>query len=90
MIYNVMIVNQVNVVVMRGVNDDEVTDFVQFTADREVDVRFIEYMPFSGNRWEDQKMVPFRELRDRIQHHFTQFHPLENQPNDTSKVTTLS
>lgn len=75
---------------MRGVNDDEVVDFVQFTAEREVDVRFIEYMPFSGNKWQDQKMVPFRELREKIQNHYTQLHPLENQPNDTSKVRKFS
>ncbi|CAG8654929.1 3709_t:CDS:2, partial [Paraglomus occultum] len=37
---------KVNCVVMRGINDQEVADFVEFTRDRSVDVRFIEYMPF--------------------------------------------
>jgi GTP 3',8-cyclase len=48
---------QVNVVVMRGVNDDEVGDFVELTRDRPINVRFIEYMPFDGNVWSDRKMV---------------------------------
>ncbi len=44
-------------VVMRGVNDDEIADFVQLTRDRPINVRFIEYMPFDGNVWSDSKMV---------------------------------
>ena len=42
---------QLNVVVMRGSNEDELADFVEFTKDKNIDVRFIEYMPFDGNRW---------------------------------------
>lgn len=37
---------KINVVVMRGVNDDEIVDFVEMTREKEVEVRFIEYMPF--------------------------------------------
>lgn len=37
---------KVNVVVMRGVNDDEVLDFVEWVREMPVEVRFIEYMPF--------------------------------------------
>jgi len=39
---------KVNCVVMRGTNDKEVLDFVEFTRNKKVDVRFIEYMPFGG------------------------------------------
>ncbi|NWI37890.1 MOCS1 protein, partial [Picathartes gymnocephalus] len=39
---------QVNCVVIRGFNEDEVLDFVDFTKDLPLDVRFIEYMPFDG------------------------------------------
>ncbi len=41
---------KVNCVVMRGLNDDELGDFVALTRDKRLDVRFIEYMPFDGNR----------------------------------------
>jgi len=41
---------EVNCVVMRGINEDELADFVAFTQDHAVNVRFIEYMPFDGNR----------------------------------------
>jgi cyclic pyranopterin phosphate synthase len=42
---------------MRGVNDDELPDFVALTRDRAINVRFIEYMPFDGNVWSHKKMV---------------------------------
>ncbi|KIZ00996.1 Molybdopterin biosynthesis protein CNX2 [Monoraphidium neglectum] len=60
---------KVNVVVMRGVNDDEIIDFSELTRDAPLNVRFIEYMPFDGNVWSDSKMVTYKEmlaaLRDR-------------------------
>ena len=46
---------------MRGVNEDEMGDFVEFTRERDVTVRFIEYMPFDGNKWNDRKMVNYAQ-----------------------------
>lgn len=63
---------QVNVVVMRGVNDDEVGDFVEMTRDQPINVRFIEYMPFDGNVWAHSKMVPYRELTAAVTARFPQ------------------
>ncbi|KAJ2783087.1 hypothetical protein H4R18_001908 [Coemansia javaensis] len=57
---------KVNVVVMRGQNEDEVPAFVEMTHDEPLDVRFIEYMPFDGNRWAVQKLVGYREMLDRL------------------------
>ena len=39
---------KVNIVLMRGTNDDELLDFVEMTKDHPINVRFIEYMPFDG------------------------------------------
>jgi cyclic pyranopterin phosphate synthase len=55
---------KVNVVVMRGVNDDEVPAFVELTRAAPINVRFIEYMPFDGNVWSDTKMVAYRWVHD--------------------------
>ncbi|KAJ2712791.1 hypothetical protein H4R19_002575 [Coemansia spiralis] len=57
---------KVNVVVMRGQNEDEIPAFVEMTHDENVDVRFIEYMPFDGNQWGRQKLVGYREMLDRL------------------------
>nr|CAD7425617.1 unnamed protein product [Timema monikensis] len=77
---------EVNVVLMRNFNDDEICDFVQLTEDRNLDIRFIEYMPFSGNKWDYEKMVPFKEMVDKIQGQWPDFYAMANGPNDTSKA----
>ncbi len=53
---------KINMVVMRGVNDDEVLDFARMTIDRDWHVRFIERMPFNG----EVDFVPTVELQERI------------------------
>nr|CAH7716904.1 unnamed protein product [Callosobruchus chinensis] len=72
---------KVNCVLMKGFNEDEIVDFVRFTKDRSVDIRFIEYMPFTGNKWEVDKLIPYRSLLKVIQAEWPDFHPLENAPN---------
>ena len=58
---------KVNVVIMRGVNDDEIPLFVEMTRDKPINIRFIEYMPFDGNVWSESKMVPFKEMIGRVE-----------------------
>lgn len=77
---------KVNCVVMKNFNEDEVCDFVEWTRDRAVDVRFIEYMPFSGNRWHTEKMLSYNDMLDMIKKQFPDFQALPNGPNDTSKA----
>lgn len=59
-------VNQVNCVVMRGFNDDEICDFVELTREKPINVRFIEFMPFDGNVWNVKKLVPYAEMLDKV------------------------
>uniref|UniRef100_A0A2M4BQG2 Molybdenum cofactor biosynthesis protein 1 n=1 Tax=Anopheles marajoara TaxID=58244 RepID=A0A2M4BQG2_9DIPT len=77
---------KVNCVLMKGFNDDEICDFVELTKERNVDVRFIEYMPFTGNRWDTEKMVSFRATLEAIRARYPAFEALPNGPNDTSKA----
>jgi cyclic pyranopterin phosphate synthase len=57
---------KLNMVVMRGVNDDELVDFVELARSRPINVRFIEYMPFAGNGWERARVVGYREMLGAI------------------------
>lgn len=50
---------KINCVVMRGLNDDEIVNFVELTRDLDIDVRFIEYMPFDGNKWNLNKFLSY-------------------------------
>lgn len=53
-----------NVVLTRGVNDDEADDFIRFASNKPLTVRFIELMPFSPN--DDGKgIVPNSEILAR-------------------------
>ncbi len=57
---------KVNMVVMRGVNDDEIEDFARLSLDKPLEVRFIEYMAFGCRMREEKKFVPAREMLERI------------------------
>lgn len=51
---------KINCVVMNDFNENEICEFVEMTKEKNIDVRFIEYMPFTGNKWETEKMITFR------------------------------
>ncbi len=54
---------KVNVVVMRGINDDEVVDFATFGRERGVEVRFIEFMPLDAQGgWTRDQVVDQAEI----------------------------
>lgn len=77
---------KINCVLMRNFNEDEILDFVNFTRDRNCIVRFIEYMPFTGNKWQTDKLVPYQEILNVIKAELPQLERLESGPNDTSKA----
>jgi cyclic pyranopterin phosphate synthase len=59
---------KVNCVVIGGTNEDEAVSFARLARETGVEVRFIEYMPLDADRaWERDRVVPSRELRDRIE-----------------------
>ncbi|XP_065689943.1 molybdenum cofactor biosynthesis protein 1 isoform X2 [Patagioenas fasciata] len=76
---------KVNCVVMRGFNEDELLDFVDFTKDLPLDVRFIEYMPFDGNKWNFKKMVSYKEMLDTIKQRWPELEKLPCEASSTAK-----
>ncbi len=61
---------KLNVVVMEGVNDDELLDFVSFTQHQSIHIRFIEFMPFPGNNWNIQKVYSYIEMLEKLKQNF--------------------
>lgn len=58
---------KLNAVVMRGVNDDEVVDLVEFAIANEAQMRFIEHMPLDiGHTWDRGEMVSREEILERL------------------------
>jgi cyclic pyranopterin phosphate synthase len=59
---------KINVVAIRGVNDDEILDFARLTLERPYHVRFIEYMPVGEkNGWNSDKFISTDEIQRMIQ-----------------------
>ncbi|KAI0081077.1 molybdenum cofactor biosynthesis prote [Panus rudis PR-1116 ss-1] len=76
---------KLNVVVIKGLNDGEVLDFLEMTKDEDISVRFIEFMPFTGNRWDQAKMLPSSELLDRIIKRHSNVVKASDELNDTAR-----
>jgi cyclic pyranopterin phosphate synthase len=77
---------KINCVVMRGVNDREVLPFVDMTQEKNIEVRFIEYMPFDGNKWSKNKMFSYQEMLDLIRTKYPTLQKVQDHKNDTSKT----
>ena len=78
---------KLNAVLMKGFNDNEIIDFIKMTKDLPVSVRFIEFMPFDGNKWDKEKMVSYAEVMDIVNSSFDEktILRIKDAPNDTSK-----
>jgi GTP 3',8-cyclase len=75
---------KVNMVVMKGLNDNEIIDFVEWTKDEPVHVRFIEFMPFTGNRWTSNKVFTLQQMLDVIKEKYEVVR-LQDEKHDTAK-----
>lgn len=63
---------KINMVVMRGVNDDQVEDMVQFCIKHDFTLRFIETMPMGNTgREASQQYIPLNEIHDRLAKKYT-------------------
>ncbi|KAL6720547.1 hypothetical protein ACLMJK_002471 [Lecanora helva] len=77
---------KINCVVMRGVNEREILPFVEMGRDKDIEVRFIEYMPFDGNKWNQNKMLSYREMLEIIREKYPTLYKVQDHENDTSKT----
>ncbi|QKJ62743.1 GTP 3',8-cyclase MoaA [Flavobacterium sp. M31R6] len=78
---------KLNVVVIKGFNDNEIIDFIEMTKDRNIQIRFIEFMPFDGNQWNKEKLVSYAEILTQVKAFYSdeKVNRLQDRPNDTSK-----
>lgn len=57
---------KINTVIIRNVNDDEIDDFVEYSIQTGINIRFIEYMPFSNNGYDKDGFISSDELMKNI------------------------
>ncbi len=75
---------KLNVVLLKGINDSEINAFVGLTEHLPVHVRFIEYMPFTGNGWDRSVVVTHDDVIRTVSERFA-ITKLADSPTDTSK-----
>ena len=77
---------KINVVSLKNFNEDEIFDFIEFSDANNVEVRFIEFMPFTGNQWLPSSFISSKELRDIIttKYHLTALPT--SHPSQTSRI----
>ncbi|HMG83177.1 MAG TPA: GTP 3',8-cyclase MoaA [Ferruginibacter sp.] len=75
---------KVNVVAMKGINDNEINDFIAWTKQTPVHVRFIEFMPFTGNKWMSDKVFTWQQILQKAEQDYS-FIRLKDEGNDTAK-----
>ncbi len=78
---------KLNAVLINGFNDNEIIDFIELTKELPVSVRFIEFMPFDGNKWDKAKMVSYAQVMEYVNANYDdgKVIRLKDAPNDTSK-----
>ena len=77
---------KLNVVAINKFNCDEFADFAELTRDRDIDVRFIEFMPFSENDWSQNKFIPMADILERLKVSYPSIAKIEGEDkSSTSK-----
>ncbi|MFE3870180.1 GTP 3',8-cyclase MoaA [Flavobacterium sp. ZS1P70] len=78
---------KLNVVVIKGFNDNEIVDFIELTKERNIQIRFIEFMPFDGNQWNKDKLVSYAEILTQVNYNYSaeKVERMIDKPNDTAK-----
>lgn len=78
---------KLNAVLIKDFNDNEIVDFINLAKQLPINVRFIEFMPFDGNKWDKAKMVSYAEVMQIVNTSFNEneIMRIKDAPNDTSK-----
>ena len=75
---------KINVVVLPGVNEDELVAFGEFACEHQLTVRFIEFMPFLDNGWSADRVISSGEIRTRLAERFV-LQPMNGGASDVAR-----
>ena len=62
---------KINAVIMKGINDDEIPGFIEFVKERNLNIRFIEYMPFTSNGWNERVFISYQEIKSIVEENYS-------------------
>jgi len=75
---------KVNFVVMKNVNENSITGFIEWTKNYPLEIRFIEFMPFTGNNWKNENVFSYDDIINLVQSKYT-ISKIEDSKHDTSR-----
>ena len=75
---------KINAVAMQGQIEEELIDFVRLTRDLPLHVRFIEFMPFTGNHWQAKQVITAPQMLEWVKKE-VEVVKLEDKTHDTAK-----
>ncbi|MGD9555540.1 MAG: GTP 3',8-cyclase MoaA [Mangrovibacterium sp.] len=75
---------KINTVAIAGVIEKEIAGFIELTRNRPLHVRFIEFMPFAGNRWQSDRVVTAQQLLAMVENDYDLV-KLNDEPHATAK-----
>ena len=77
---------KVNSVAIRGYNDDELLELVEYARERSISIRFIEFMPLDGlGMWNYDRVVPGKEIIEAVSRKY----PLVREGRGTSETSAV-
>jgi len=77
---------KINAVIIRGCNEDEITDLASLASSEDITVRFVEYMPFDGQRlWGMEKVFSGKEIIGNLREHYE----LELMPRESGSTAQI-
>jgi cyclic pyranopterin phosphate synthase len=80
---------KINTVIIKGFNDDEVLAFAEFARERQVQVRFIEFMPFGQEAlWDRSRILSSAYLENLIRRAYD-LHPVDGSDNGPAAIFNL-
>ncbi|HED08883.1 MAG TPA: GTP 3',8-cyclase MoaA [Ignavibacteria bacterium] len=62
---------KVNAVIIKGINDGEILNFVDYFKDLDVNIRFIEFMPFGSNTWQRNGFISYKEIKNLVEEKYS-------------------
>ncbi len=78
---------KINMVVMKGFNDDEIVHFAQFSRETGIAIKFIEFMPLDGTGiWSNNLVFSKQEMIDIIETKINKLVPLYNDNSDPARL----
>lgn len=81
---------KVNAVIIRGCNEDEITDLASLASSGDITVRFIEYMPFDGQHlWGIDKVFSGKEIVSKLREHY-QLELMPRESGSTAKIYKIA